>query len=169
MMKKEKHMGHYKIFEYNIYKKVKKGGKIGIFGGEETNIYDHRWEFVTSISEEQFGNKNQIILDSKLNKPKDIVEQVQKLFASAGKEFILVKVLHCVVPLTNRLSDLLILHCFRNDIHTWMEEKGISGIQDDGSILLPQFQPAFDLIQTFSVQEQFNRLFLHYLKYLQDV
>ncbi|KAA6386074.1 MAG: hypothetical protein EZS28_018399 [Streblomastix strix] len=148
--------------------KVKRRKNRNIFGGEESNIYDHRYEFITAIIKEQLGNKNQIIQEFKLNKPTNIVEQVQKLFVSAGKEFSAVKLFHCVVSLKNRLSDLLILHCFRNDLHTWMEEKGISGVQEDGSILLPQFQPAFDLIQPFGVSEKFNRLFLHYLKFLQD-
>ncbi|KAA6385315.1 MAG: hypothetical protein EZS28_019160 [Streblomastix strix] len=122
--------------------KGKKGGKIGLMGGEETPVYDHRWELITADNEEQFGGENLIIEQSGLNKQNGIKYQGQQLMKDIQKEYSVVKTLQNV-------------------------EKGKYGIQEDGSILLPQFTPAFELIQSFGIHEKFNRLFLLYFKYIQ--
>ncbi|KAA6382758.1 MAG: putative type I polyketide synthase, partial [Streblomastix strix] len=148
--------------------KGKKGGKIGLIGGEETPVYDHRWEFVTSVNEEQIGRENKIIEQSGLCKLGDIKQQGQQLLKDIQKEYNVVKTLQSVIPLTNRLADLVILHCFRNDLHIWKLEKDQYGIQQDGLILLLKYTPAFNIVQSVGIYEKFNRLCLLYLKYLQD-
>ncbi|KAH7828358.1 putative beta-ketoacyl synthase [Monocercomonoides exilis] len=162
----------------------KRGSKLGMIGGPETPMFEHKWEQIAILPsyERESCSKSaafplipfdesddRCCTDSKIVKfsDKEFTEHFNCLMNSIGAEFQAQEIAENVIPLNNLLTDAIILEVFRSKLNLWKEEADLIK-QKKLNVADIKPVPVKQLAESASILPFYHRLFLLLCRYMSD-
>ncbi|KAH7820135.1 putative polyketide synthase module [Monocercomonoides exilis] len=144
----------------------KRGTKLGMIGGTETPVFEHKWEYLSTIPahgiEEETG-------DSPLPSPEDpaFVASCDDMMRKIGAEFHTQEMADVIIPLNNMLTNAIVLEVFRTKLNLWKQEAElIRSKKIDVSAI--KAVPVKQLAESVNILPFYHRLFLLLCRYLSE-
>ncbi|KAH7821909.1 putative polyketide synthase PksE [Monocercomonoides exilis] len=162
----------------------KRGSKLGMIGGAETPMFEHKWEQIATLPSSSSETQSKsaafpIISFDELDKDfgnttglpsldnAQFLEECNAMMNGIGSEFQTKEMADVVVPMNNTLTVAIILEVFRSKLNLWKEEAElIRSKKIDVSAI--KAIPVKQLAESVNILPFYHRLFLLLSRYLSE-